>query len=362
MTKALSSLLVLPGDGIGRVVLEATLPLFELLMPELNINKGDIGWHYWQTEQCAIPKRTWKAIYEADAILLGATTSKAAREAKNYLSPILELRQTLNLYANVRPCIQLKEAGKPYHFCIIRENSEGLYAGLDYSPVPDELLGFVTNHSEWKTLNNEQSSMTIRLQTRAGLERIFHYAFSYAIKHDLNQVTLADKPNVLRQSGDFARRCFESVAKRYPNIKINIMNVDAVAMKLVLKPETFGVIVAENMFGDILSDVGAAVMGGLGLAPSANIGNEFAYFEPVHGSAPSMSLDKPNPTAMFLSIALMFERFGFEDFSAWIHQAVRHVIAKGQCLTYDLNGSASCNEMAQAIIQQIKIIKSNNDK
>jgi isocitrate/isopropylmalate dehydrogenase len=179
---------------------------------------------------------------------------------------------------------------------------------------------------------------------------LFHFSFEYARQNHYTKVTFADKPNVLRKSSIFAREIFEEIAACYPEIKAEIHNVDAVALWLVRRPEEFGVIVAENMFGDILSDLAGGVMGGLGFAPSANIGMKNSYFEPVHGSAPRVKLNTANPSAMFLTIGLMLDHLGYSVEAKKIHMALVKTIQQGKYLTYDLDGLASTQDMAQAII------------
>lgn len=356
------NILVLPGDGIGADVIHAALPVIEAFAIPARLHFGDIGWSFWTEEGTALPERTWSLIAKADAVLLGAITSKPQREAERelcqrlhkknlrYTSPILQLRQKLDLFANVRPCFSLQDE-KPFRFCIVRENTEGLYAGMDYHPVPEDLYSFILREKGWENTAKEDLSCTLRLQTRKGLSRIFRFAFHYASQHKLPRVTLADKANVLRSSAHFARELFEAEAKRYPQLQADILNVDAVALWLVRRPEEFGVIVAENMFADILSDVGAAVMGGLGFAPSANIGEKFCYFEPVHGSAPRLKANQANPGAMFLTIAMMLEHLGFQQEAEKIRAAVKAVVREGRFLTYDQGGRASTGDMAKAVIE-----------
>lgn len=362
---------VLPGDGIGLEVTEATLPLFAALEVPVTLTFGDIGWSCWQNEGTPIPERTWKLIDEADTVLLGAITSKPQREAENelvkklqhkklnYVSPLIQLRKKLDLYANIRPCFSLKKDSKAFNFCIIRENTEGLYAGFDYHPPPEQILELLAKDIHWNTTAAEEISCALRLQSRKGLTRLFHYAFHYADKHHMKRVTFADKPNVLRLSGQFGREIFEMVSAQYPHIHADVLNVDAVGLWLVRRPEEFGVLVAENMFGDILSDVGAGVMGGLGFAPSANIGQEKCYFEPVHGSAPRLRPNKANPSAMFLTLSMLLDHYGYEEKAQKINQAVRIIVNEGRFVTYDVGGRASTQDMANAIIDQCMHYKSN---
>lgn len=359
MSKVDYTIAVLPGDGIGQEVTDAVLPIFKALDLPMNLILGDIGWQFWIDEGNPVPDRTWQLIKQCDATLVGAITSKPHKEATaechikgaEYLSPIIQLRKNLDLFANVRPCFSLKH-DRSFNLCIIRENSEGLYAGFDYAQLTPELKSIVSTHKEWSSKLDQKISCSLRLQSEHGLQRIFQFAFDYASKHQYEHVTFADKPNVLRQSSAMARDIFESVAKQYPSITHSIENVDAVGMHLVIKPERFGVIVAENMFADILSDVAAGVMGGLGLAPSANVGSDKAYFEPVHGSGLRMHSQTANPSAMFLSIAMMLDHLGFTEQAKAVNQSVREVITEGNILTKDLGGHASTSEMADAMIKR----------
>lgn len=353
---------VLAGDGIGVEVTEAALPVFKALGVEVQLAYGDIGWSCWKKEGDPIPKKTWELIQNTDAILVGAITSKPEKEArieranccqnqdKHYISPIIQLRQQLDLFANVRPCFAINE--HQFNFCIIRENTEGLYSGFDYYPPPDSISKHIRTYHRWRDVRNYDMSCTLRIQTRIGLKRLFKYAFNYASEHNYSRVSLADKPNVLRQSSAFGREIFEQVALEYPMIKAEILNVDAVAMWLVKRPESFGVIVAENMFGDILSDVGAAVMGGLGFAPSANIGYKKCYFEPVHGSGLMMKQHSANPSAMFLSIGMLLNHYGYKKESLIIVNAIKKVVQNKLYCTYDAGGHATTSTMAKAIIEQ----------
>ncbi|MEV8454159.1 isocitrate/isopropylmalate family dehydrogenase [Streptomyces sp. NPDC052095] len=355
---------VLPGDGIGPEVLEAALPVIEELGLPVDLEFGDIGWRCWRTGGTPVPDRTWDLISRSDAVLLGATTSKPSREAlaelapelrqnaPQYISPIIQLRQRLDLFANLRPVENHLGGATPYRFCVVRENTEGLYAGLDFSHIPDAMWPLVADHPNVRRSGRDGVTAGVRLQTSHGLDRILRYAFETAGRHGYERVTLADKPNVLRRSSAYVLARLEAIAADYPGIPFEVLNVDAVALWMVRRPERFGVIVAENMFGDILSDLGGGVMGGLGLAPSANIGETGNYFEPVHGSAPAMAgRDRANPVAAFLTIALMLEHLGFPDEARTIQGAVRHVVRRRDRVTYDLGGSATTTEAARAVIE-----------
>lgn len=362
---------VLPGDGIGIEVMHAALPVFKALHIPVQLSFGDIGWTCWTKQGTPIPEKTWQLIKQSDTVLLGAITSKPQREAQlelakqfqkdklEYISPIIQLRQKLDLFANVRPCFSLQDSGKEFNFCIIRENTEGLYSGFDYYPIPSAIQNLLHSDLRWQNIPANELSCALRLQSEKGLRRLFEFAFNYADTHQHKRVTFADKPNVLRQSGAFARTLFEDIASRFPHINADILNVDAVALWLIKRAEQFGVIVAENMFGDILSDVGAGVMGGLGFAPSENIGAIGSYFEPVHGSGLEMKPKSANPSAMFLSISMLLDRFGFNQEAKIIVDAVKEVINEAQCITYDVGGSATITEMAKAIIDYCSQTKQN---
>ncbi len=356
---------VLPGDGIGEEVLQAALPVFKLLNIPVELNFGRIGWECWRKEGNPVPQATWDLIEHCDTCLLGAITSKPLAQALQelpehlqgqdikYISPVIQLRQKLNLFANIRPVFSVLE-DRTFNFTVIRENTEGLYAGLDYRNIPSEIKTCIQQQGQWKNKDLNDASCTIRLQTAEGLNRIFDFAFSYAKQQGFKKVTLADKANVMRESGAFAKTIFEEIAANYADIENEILNVDAVSLWMVRKPENFGVIVAENMFGDILSDVGAGVMGGLGLAPSANIGPDYSYFEPVHGSAPiHAGKNRANPSAMFLTISLLLKQFGYTKESLSIDNAVKMVVKEHKFVTYDLGGNASTAEMASAILEKI---------
>ncbi|WP_105167296.1 isocitrate/isopropylmalate dehydrogenase family protein [Pseudoalteromonas sp. T1lg23B] len=358
--------LILPGDGIGREVCDAALPVLTALNLPIELEYGDIGWECWKKEGDTVPQDTWDKIARSDAVLLGAITSKGKKQAEKelpehlqgtghkFVSPVIQLRQKLGLFANVRPSYYISGQGKPFNMAVIRENTEGLYAGFDYHGIPEQIQSLLS-HPNIDKSGFDNSAITLRLQTKFGLTRLFKFAFEYAVKHGHKRVTFADKPNVMRDSGAFAEEVLDSVAANYPEIEYDIQNVDAMALWLATRPEQFGVIVAENMFGDILSDLAGGVMGGLGLAPSANYGEGTAYFEPVHGSAPSMyGKNKANPSAMFLSIALMLDYLGFEDAAEKIRVAVQETIRKSKNLTYDFGGDASTSELAAQIIDNIE--------
>ncbi|WP_435284402.1 isocitrate/isopropylmalate family dehydrogenase [Streptomyces koelreuteriae] len=358
------SVAVLPGDGIGPEVVSVALDAVEKLGLPLDFRLGDIGWDCWRQEGDPVPQRTWKLLEETDTCLLGAITSKPLRETEaelapslrgtglKYVSPVLQLRQRLGLYANIRPATDL-DAGR-FDFTVIRENTEGLYAGIDVHGLDEPLWNAVRHHPNAAASGPEDTSLTLRLQTRHGIDRLLRFGFAYAEAHGKRRLTVADKPMVLRNSGNLLRERLELIAKDHPGIETEILNVDAVALWMVRRPERFGVLVAENMFGDILSDLGAGVMGGLGLAPSGNIGDHGSYFEPVHGSAPGMvGQDKANPMAMLLTIAQMLDHLGLDVPGEELRNAVRTVARARTTVTYDLGGTAGTRQAARAVADEL---------
>lgn len=364
-------ILVLPGDGIGRDVCQSALPLLDEFDLPLDVQFGDIGWEFWKSSGDPVPAHTWDQIANSDSVLLGAITSKPPAEAEaelaedlrgrglNYKSPVLQLRHKLDLFANVRSAYYMTGPQKPFRFDVIRENTEGLYAGLDFVGIPVAMRE-VVQHQNIKRCGPNESAITLRLQTRFGLERLYRFAFEHARKSGFGKVTLADKPNVMRASSAFLRDIFQSIAADFPDIEPEIHNVDAIAMWMVTRPERFGVVVAENMFGDILSDLAGGVMGGLGLAASANIGTHGAYYEPVHGSAPALEgQDRANPAAMILTMSTMLRDMGYSDPADRLSDAVKTVIRKSRNLTYDFGGTLSTVQMAQTVRDATKLTQSS---
>ncbi|MER5887811.1 isocitrate/isopropylmalate family dehydrogenase [Streptomyces sp. NPDC001941] len=362
----MKSIAVLPGDGIGPEVVSAALDVVERLALPLDLRFGDIGWKYWREEGTVVPERTWKLIEETDTALLGAITSKPLREAEaelapalrgtglTYVSPVIQLRQRLSLYANVRPVTDLD--GERFDFTVIRENTEGLYAGYDFHGPDDALWDVVRDHPNAAASGPAGTSVSLRLQTEFGMDRLLRYGFAYAERHGHRRLTVVDKPNVLRHSGNHLRERLELIAREHPDVETEILNVDAVALWMVRRPERFGVLVAENMFGDILSDLGAGVMGGLGLATSGNIGDHGSYFEPVHGSAPGMAgQGRANPMAMLLTVAQMLDHLGMPVPGQELRAAVREVVRARTTVTYDLGGTARTEQVARAVAGRLAV-------
>lgn len=363
MTMENPRIALLPGDGIGGEVLDAALRVLDAVGFRAEYVRSDIGWEFWKREGEALPSRTIEVLKGCRAALFGAITSKPAPEAEaelvpelrgcgiRYRSPIVRLRQEFNLYAAVRPCRAF--AGNPRNvrhdvdLVIFRENTEGLYAGLEWLPVPEGLArGISDSRPEyarhvraWSDFGASNVALSMRVTTRGASERIIRAAFDYAVRERRRRVTLLEKPNVLRETGGLMTKVFREIAAGYPSIEAVEANVDAACMQLVTDPARFDVLVAENMFGDIVSDLAAGLVGGLGFAPSSNIGPDLAIFEPVHGSAPDIAgRGIANPIAMILSAAMMLRHLGEHERASRITAGVERVIAEGLVNTCDVLG------------------------
>ncbi len=364
----------LPGDGIGRDVMEAARLVLERLALDAEYVPGDIGWEFWCAEGNALPERTKELMRGTDCALFGAITSKPKDEAARelapelhgkgcvYYSPIVRLRQEFDLYVNMRPCKAY--AGNPLNYrddvdlVIFRENTEGLYAGVEWSPVPPAVYEcLMANHKKMAAFAGvplDELAISTRIMTRKACERIVRAGFEFAKEKGRKSVTIVEKPNVLRETGGLMVRAAREVAEDYPGVELWEANVDAMAMWLVKNPQDYDVLVAENMFGDIISDEAAQLVGGLGFACAGNIGDDYAVFEPTHGSAPKYAGEyKVNPTAMLLATRMMLEYLGEKDKAAALENAVAAVIAEGRVRTYDMGGASSTLEMAEAVAARV---------
>ncbi len=354
--------------------MEAAAVVLDKLELDAEFIHGDIGWEFWKSEGEALPQRTIDMLQNVDCALFGAITSKPKDEAEkeldpalkgkgySYFSPIVRMRQLFNLHTNLRPCKAYK--GNPLNYkegidiTIFRENTEGMYGGVEFFPLPQEVYDALDrNHSKMKKFKEvglENIALSTRIMTRQGCERIVTNAFEYAKEHGKKAVTVCDKPNVLRETGGLMIRTARELAKKYPGIELWETNIDAQCMWLLKNPGLYEVIVAENMFGDILSDLAAQLVGGLGFACSANIGDKLAIFEPTHGSAPKYyGLYKVNPIAMILTAKMMLDWLGEKDMAGRLEDAVAAVIAEGRVRSYDMGGSNSTLELARAIAEKL---------
>jgi 3-isopropylmalate dehydrogenase len=365
---------VLPGDGIGNDVMEAAFIVLEQLKPDIEYEWGDIGWEFWKAEGDPLPDRTIELLRRTDACLFGAITSKPKEESQLelapelqdkgliYRSPIVRLRQMFDLYVNYRPCKAYKNNPLIYRegidLHVFRENTEGLYSGVEFYPLENDLretmLKYNKNINKYKDIAGEDIAISCRVFSRNGCERIVRSAFEFAKEKGYKSVTVVEKPNVIRETSGLMVREARKVAEDFPGIELWETNVDAMCMWLLKNPHNYNVLVSSNMFGDIVSDLCAQLVGGLGFAASGSWGDGYALFEPTHGSAPKYyGLYKVNPIAMLLSVGLMLDYIGEGAKAKALENAIAAVIAEGKCRTYDMGGSNTTLDVAKAVAAKL---------
>jgi isocitrate dehydrogenase (NAD+) len=387
------SVVVMPGDGIGNVVLPEALRVLEAAGFEADWVEAGIGWQHWVDEGNPLPEQTVELIAEHKVALFGAITSKpkdkAAAEIRPglrdkglvYFSPIVGLRQRFDLDISIRPCITFP--GNPLNFIrraaaggfeepkvntvVFRQNTEGLYAGVEWTDPPEQVWAALDTHPKFAAFRGvprEDLAVSTRIFTRGKCRRICEEAFAYAAKHGYTNVTVCEKPNVIRETSGMMLAEARKVHNDYAQIQLWDTNIDAQMMWLTKNPEDYGVIVAGNMFGDIISDGFAGLVGGLGFAASANIGSEVGVFEPTHGSAPKYADLHPsivNPIAMVLSGVMMLDWLDETAIADRVRAAVTRVVVEGSVRTYDMlklrggaeaiaQGAATTTQMTDAII------------
>lgn len=320
---------VIPGDGIGSEVMESTITVLNNLNLDFNYIYGEAGDACLEKTGYALPEKTIEIVKNADACLFGAAGETAA-------DVIVKLRQEMKMFANLRPVKSYPNTNslaENIDFIIVRENTEGLY---------------IADKEEF----TDEGAVAKRVITREAEERIIDYAFQYAKDNNKSKVTGVHKANVLKKSDGLFKDIFYEVGEKYPDIEKEDFYVDATAMYLITQPEKFEVIVTTNLFGDILSDEGAGLVGGLGLIPSANIGNDGALFEPVHGSAPDIAgKGIANPIAMILSAVMMLKYLGENESGEKLENAILKLLTDAKVLTGDLGGNATTNEVTNEIIK-----------
>lgn len=323
---------VVPGDGIGTEVMDATISVLNELDIEFNYIYAEAGDACLEKTGSALPQETLDIVRDADACLFGAAGETAA-------DVIVKLRQEMKMFANLRPVKaypNTNSLSEDIDFMIVRENTEGLY---------------IADKEEF----TNDGATAKRVITREAEERIIDYAFQYAKDNNKSKVTGVHKANVLKKSDGLFKEIFNEVGERYPDIEKEDFYVDATAMYLITQPESFEVIVTTNLFGDILSDEGAGLVGGLGLIPSANIGNDGALFEPVHGSAPDIAgKGIANPIAMMLSAVMMLRYLGESESAQKLDNAILKLLTEAKVLTGDLCGNATTNDVANEIIKLLR--------
>jgi 3-isopropylmalate dehydrogenase len=364
----------LPGDGVGVEVMEATRICLDALKFDAAYTHGDIGWEFWCKEGEAFPERCVQALKNCQAAMFGAITSKPVKAAEKelspslqgkglvYRSPIVRMRQMFDLYTCLRPCKAYP--GNPLNFkegidlVVFRENTEGLYSGVEFNPVPKEVSSTLQAASKafapFAGIPADEYAITCKINTRKGCERIIRAAFQYAAKFGYPKVTVVHKANVVRATEGMFLEIGKQVAKDFPQIQMDDANVDAICMWLLKNPKNYGVLVATNLFGDIISDLCAQMVGGLGFGCSGNIGEKLAVFEPTHGSAPKYAGQyKVNPIATILAGKMMLDWLGEKEKAARLEKAVAQVIAEGKVRTYDMGGADTTLQMAEAIVGKL---------
>ena len=389
------TVVVMPGDGIGNVVLPEALRVLDAVGFEAEYVEADIGWKFWTEEGEALPERTIALLEKHKLGLFGAITSKPKPQAAaelapklqdkglTYFSPIVKMRQLFNLDICIRPCLSfpgnalnfIRREGDSFveplvNTVIFRQNTEGLYSGVEWTNPNEQVRTALETHPKmgaYKDIAGEDLAISCRIFTRPGCERIVREAFEYADKFGYKSVTVCEKPNVIRETSGMLEEEAQKIAKEFPHISLWSTNIDAQMMWITKNPEDYGVVVAGNMFGDIISDGFAGLVGGLGFACSANIGKEVAVFEPTHGSAPKYEKLNPsivNPIAMILSACMMLDHVGEQEKADRIRKVIGEVATEGKVCTYDMmriaggpgvfdKGAVSTTVLTDAIIAKL---------
>jgi isocitrate dehydrogenase (NAD+) len=390
------TVVTMPGDGIGNQVLPESVRVLKAVGFDAEYIHADIGWDCWCDQGNALPDRTIELLTKHKLGLFGAITSKPNKAAQAelkpelqgkgyvYYSPIVTLRQKFNLDICMRPCVGF--IGNPLNYIrkradggfdepqinttIFRQGTEGMYAGIEWTNPPEIVRNALNSHPKFKAFANVPGpdlAASVRIITRPAARRIVTAAFEYAKQKKFKGVTICEKPNVVRETSGMMEETAKEVQKNYPDIQLWSTNIDAQLMWLNKNPEDYNVVVASNLFGDILSDAFAGLVGGLGFAASGNIGDTVAVFEPTHGSAPKYAALTPpivNPIAMILSAAMMVEHVGDNDKAERIRKAVADVVKEGKVRTYDMmripggaksisQGAASTVQMTDAILAKL---------
>ena len=354
---------LIPGDGVGPEVTDAMVKVIDASGVRINWEVEEAGEDAYRKEGTPLPERVIESIRKNRVAIKGPVTTPVG---KGFRSVNVALRQSLDLYACVRPCKSYKGARTRYEnidIVIIRENTEDLYAGIEFPKGSEETLGLIRYIKDTTGRSiREDSGISIKPISVFGSERIVRFAFEYARKNGRRKVTAVHKANIMKFSDGLFLDVAHNVSQDYPDIEFEDRIVDNMCMQLVQKPELYDVLVLPNLYGDIVSDLGAGLIGGLGLAPGANIGDDCAVFEATHGSAPKYKgLNRVNPLAMILSGVMMLRHLGEDRAADAVEGAIKEVIEEGRYVTYDMKPSpddptaVGTSEMAEAIIKKIKI-------
>ncbi len=326
---------LITGDGIGPDISRATKQVIEASGVDIEWEVVDAGADVMHKYGTPLPDSVLESIKRNKVAIKGPITTPVG---KGFRSVNVALRKSLDLYACLRPAFSIRGVQSRFDsidLVVVRENTEDLYAGIE-------------------RMVDEDTAESIKRITRRASKRIARFAFEYALAERRNKVTAVHKANIMKFSDGLFLECAREIAREYPQLEFEDRIVDNMCMQLVQKPELYDVLVAPNLYGDILSDLCAGLAGGLGVAPGANIGDEIAVFEPVHGSAPKYAgQNKVNPTAMILSGVLMLKHIGEREAAQLVLEATTAVIAEGEHVTYDLGGSAKTSHMADAITRKL---------
>ena len=356
----------IPGDGIGPEVAWAARRCLEATGVGFTWRECMAGEAAIKQFNTPLPDETLQTIRETRVAIKGPITTPIGT---GFRSVNVALRKLLDLYACVRPCRSYEGVRAPFKnvdLVLVRENTEDLYAGIEFAAGSNEANQLIQQIRQWsKQPLRDESAISIKPISAAGSERIVRYAFEYALAHGRKKVTAIHKANIMKCTDGLFMETSRRVAKEYEGrVAFEVRLVDATCMQLVLRPSDFDVLVLPNLYGDILSDLCAGLVGGLGVAPGANIGDQAALFEAVHGSAPKYAgQNKVNPTAMILSGVLLLEHLGEQEAARRLEQATRDVMREGTFVTYDLKAdrndpsTVGTKEMADAIIARMKTVK-----
>jgi len=331
----MTKITLIKGDGIGPEITDAVVKIIDAAGVKIDWDVQTAGADVIEQEGTPLPQRVIESVKKNKIALKSPVTTPIG---KGFRSVNVQLRKELDLYSNLRPCYNLPNVKTRYdgvNIVVVRENTEDLYAGIERQVDKD-------------------TAESIKIITRSASTRIAEFAFDYAVKNNRKEVCVVTKANICKLSDGLFLECAREVAKKYPEIKFREILVDNCCMQLVQNPNQFNVLLLPNLYGDIVSDLCAGLIGGLGIAQGANIGKDYAVFEPVHGSAPDIAgQDKANPTAMLMSAIEMLNYIGENNAASRIKNALFKTLEAG-VKTADLGGNASCSEFTNAIIKNLK--------
>ena len=346
---------LIPGDGIGPEVTNAAVKVMEATGVKIKFEIAEAGEKVMKKERTPLPEYVLDSVRKNKTAIKGPITTPVG---SGFRSVNVALRQALDLYACLRPAKLYAGAPSPYKsvdLVMVRENTEDLYAGIEFfkgTPEAKSIIELITELSKKKI--REDSAISITPISIFGSERILKFAFDYAVNNNRKKVTAIHKANIMKATDGLFLETAKRVAQNYSSVPFTDCIVDNMCMQLVKNPEKFDVLCAPNLYGDIISDLCAGLIGGLGMAPGANIGEKYAVFEPVHGSAPKYAgLDKVNPTATILSGAMMLAHLKEDAAAKNIESAVAGAYLEGKHLTYDVGGKAKCSEYADYVISKL---------